>query len=121
MGRPRNKMLPGETTNEYHQRRRVEDPDFRERRRAAIRKCNYGVSLEIYNAMLASQDGVCAICRKLETRVTKGVVNGLGVDHDHATGAIRGLLCVRCNTAIGMLGDDKALIKQALEYVEAYE
>jgi hypothetical protein len=40
------------------------------------------------------------------------------VDHDHETGEIRGLLCVRCNNALGDFDDDIDRMKQALRYVD---
>jgi phage regulator Rha-like protein len=52
--------------------------------------------------MLEHQEGVCAICGKPETvKSRKGEVLALAIDHDHATGKVRGLLCFRCNTTLG--------------------
>ena len=51
----------------------------------------YGLTLELYNALLLSQGGVCAICK------TKPHKRSLNVDHDHLTGVVRGLLCYKCN------------------------
>ncbi|MES0339850.1 MAG: endonuclease VII domain-containing protein [Anaerolineales bacterium] len=64
----------------------------------------YGISLEDYGRMLEDQDGVCAICGGGQI-VTKNNNNGyLHVDHDHATGEVRGLLCHLCNQ--GMVAVD---------------
>ena len=78
---------------------------------------HYQITLERYNAVLAEQGGVCAICRKFE--VTKRT-NRLVVDHDHATGKIRGLLCHRCNCGLGYLKDDPVLIERAGEYLRRW-
>lgn len=51
--------------------------------------------------MLEAQEGVCKICLEPESALSgKGGVRALCVDHDHQTGRVRGLLCVRCNAAI---------------------
>lgn len=72
----------------------------------------YGITLEQFNAMLDAQGGVCKICEKVNE-------NGraLNVDHDHATGKIRGLLCHRCNTAIGLLKDSAILVRAVVAYL----
>lgn len=75
----------------------------------------YGLTLEAYAAMLASQGGTCAICASPEPRGSTGKT--FAVDHDHATGEVRGLLCSKCNTAIGLLRDDPALVSSALQYL----
>lgn len=65
-------------------------------------KYRYGV--ENYDEMFAVQNGLCAICDQPET--AKGKVN-LGVDHDHTTGRVRGLLCVSCNRSLGYWEEGK--------------
>ena len=72
----------------------------------------YGITLAQYNAMLAEQGGLCAICNK-PSRMKRP----LAVDHDHVTGRIRGLLCFHCNTAIGHLLDDPKLVQIAADYL----
>jgi hypothetical protein len=65
--------------------------------------------------MLEDQDGRCAICK-----VSGGLISGsfLSVDHNHSTGAIRGLLCSRCNTALGMLEDSLDNLEAAKIYLQ---
>ena len=88
--------------------------------RCYIRLKEYGVSLEDYARMLNEQGGVCAICGQPETAKDRiGNPKDLGVDHDHATGKVRGLLCARCNTALGLLGDNAMLASQAAQYLAA--
>lgn len=72
----------------------------------------YGITLQEYETLLEAQGGVCAICGK--ECVT---FENLAVDHDHATGAVRGLLCNNCNHGIGKFKDDPALLKAAADYV----
>jgi len=72
----------------------------------------YGFSVAEYDEMLAKQNGCCALCG-----CAPSVDKALGVDHDHVTGVIRGLLCDPCNKALGLLRDDPALMVRAAEYV----
>ena len=58
-------------------------------------RSHYGLTLAEYEEMSAKQSGVCAICGEPPNWGT------LQVDHNHATGRLRGLLCGRCNTAVG--------------------
>src|SRR5262245_46898769 len=71
----------------------------------------YGISLEDYDVMFERQGGACSICKR--TGVT------LCVDHCHLTGEVRGLLCIRCNSALGFCSDDPALLQAAAEYLQA--
>ena len=81
----------------------------------------YGLTPDQYDILLESQNGVCAICGKPETRVLKGKLCELAVDHDHKTGRVRGLLCVRCNLGIGSFGDSSELTQKAVEYLKRQE
>lgn len=63
--------------------------------------------------MLATQGGRCAICRELPGR------KALHVDHDHASGRVRGLLCFRCNAGLGNFRDDPGTLKAALSYLSS--
>lgn len=80
----------------------------------------YGISELEYAKLLVAQDGVCAICERPETQKAKsGKVRQLCVDHDHETGEIRGLLCCRCNRAIGQLGDTHEQVSRVLNYLRS--
>lgn len=68
--------------------------------------------------MLEVQRHVCAICFEPETTTAKsGEPRLLCVDHDHETGEVRGLLCSRCNTALGLFDDDPARLGVAMSYL----
>lgn len=82
-------------------------------RNLAIRSM-YGISLAEYEAMLAQQGGKCACCGATKNPNGKR----LFVDHDHETGAIRGIICNRCNRGIGSLGDTIEGVRRALNYLE---
>jgi hypothetical protein len=81
----------------------------------------YGLTVAQYDAILEAQGHVCAICRHPETHVSSFTkkTRRLCVDHDHNTGRVRGLLCSRCNRAIGMLGDDLPRLRAVVAYLEA--
>lgn len=88
-------------------------PKGREVQRRSSRKMRlrhaYGITPEQFDQMVEQQGGKCGIC---------GGEEPLCVDHDHDTGAIRGLLCSRCNRAIGLLGDDLPSLTAAVTYLE---
>lgn len=87
-------------------------------RSRARRYGKYGITAEQYAAMLETQNGVCAVCDQPEKAVMQGVLMKLAIDHDHDDGHVRGLLCARCNRALGLLGDSPELVKRLLAYLE---
>ena len=95
-----------------YDRNRYQATKLETRERHLIRK--YKVTLADYARMLAAQGGACAICGLPEAKAYKGALH---VDHCHATGAVRGLLCRGCNHVLGHLKDDPALLKRAIQYL----
>jgi len=95
-----------------NQRRMRSQPAFKERARADYLQRTYGMSVHDYDSLLASQDGLCAIC-------SQPPKDGypLHVDHDHATERIRGLLCFKHNNALGDFDDNPDLLWAALRYL----
>jgi hypothetical protein len=79
----------------------------------------YGVTMEEYDKMLKSQNGVCAICLHPETLMRRGKIVPLFVDHCHKTGKIRGLLCYPCNSAVGYLKDNPESFDRASSYLRS--
>lgn len=78
----------------------------------------YGISFEDYSQKAEEQDNCCAICGQRESdRDANGKVKALAVDHDHATGQIRGLLCQACNTGLGKFKDDPLVLAKAIAYL----
>lgn len=106
----------------------VATPEGREKERQRTRKwqhsangkshrkqrglATYGLTLSEYELLLKQQDNVCAICKQI---CTSG--RALAVDHDHATGKVRGLLCGNCNIGLGKFKDNEALVQAALVYL----
>jgi hypothetical protein len=93
--------------NDRRRVRRALEPDYRDGERAR----RYGLSLADYRALEKRQGNACAICRK--------VTRALCIDHCHVTGRVRGLLCRRCNSALGFYADDQRLLRAALAYLQA--
>jgi hypothetical protein len=95
---------------------RAEDADPN-RRRAECKSCmrrrkllsRYGLTEAEYDRILQSQGGHCAICRK---------TTDLVIDHDHATGEVRGVLCRFHNVLIGGFQDDPRMLRRAIRYLE---
>jgi hypothetical protein len=82
-------------------------------------KKRVGITLQEYDKLLKQQEMVCAICKRVETRKNaNGSTWSLSVDHCHTTGVIRGLLCGRCNTGLGMFLDDPTLLENAISYLK---
>jgi len=73
----------------------------------------YGIDLADYEQRLAMQRGICAICGTAPTTIRR-----LDVDHDHATGRIRGLLCTHCNLALGHMRHDPERARAMANYLE---
>lgn len=74
----------------------------------------YGISFDEYERMLVSQEYRCAICRAHQDDCT------LCVDHHHDSGAVRGLLCSSCNSAIGLLHESVAACASAMDYLNRF-
>lgn len=81
-------------------------------------KTKYGITPDEHACRYLDQHGLCAICGDPERseRKTDGT-GGLVVDHNHDTGAVRGLLCGRCNSAIGLLADNIEWLHSAIWYL----
>ncbi len=83
----------------------------------------YGITMQEYQELLESQDGVCEICQRSPEEV--GV---LAVDHDHRCcptektcgKCLRSLLCTDCNVSIGRFNDDVARLERAAQYLRNY-
>lgn len=93
----------------------------KERERDLMR--TYGLTVAEYDEMKAAQGDQCAICGLTETSIhhRSGEPRALAVDHDHEMGAVRGLLCNRCNQAIGLFGDDDVLLIAASIYLQLHK
>ena len=110
---PRNKRSPDGRAfycKPCHNRKGRES---RERRHGSTRsyhlKARYGISAEDAARMLDEQSGLCAICREQPAE---------HVDHDHATGQVRSLLCFNCNGGLGQFKDNASNLRKAADYLD---
>ena len=78
-------------------------------------KRKFGINTDEYDALLQLQNGVCAICFRI-----CATNRSLAVDHHHATGEIRGLLCGRCNRGLGFFNDNTTHLQSAIDYLNRF-
>ena len=102
--------------------RNAKSPDLLDNRCAPCkadqkRLALYDLTATEYKRMLFMQNSECAVCRRGLPELDQGLV----VDHDHDTGAVRGLICQDCNRALGFVRDDVYVLKRAIEYLEVQE
>jgi hypothetical protein len=89
------------------------DGPVRTRERLKGRLEKYAITPEDFDRLMAAQGYACGICRL--------PMESPQVDHDHHTGFVRGLLCVRCNMSIGQLGDTADALMRAVNYLQRAE
>jgi hypothetical protein len=77
---------------------------------------NYGIGIEDYNNIYKQQNGLCACCERVPKPGQR-----LHVDHSHANGEIRGLLCTKCNPGIGFFEENIELLQKAIAYLEKHK
>ena len=79
----------------------------------------YKISKEFYYNLLESQNGVCGLC-KSEFKDTDKNRKDMVIDHCHATGKVRGILCRKCNTGLGLFNEDPDLLLKSYEYIKKH-
>ena len=80
--------------------------------RISVIERHYNLSYGAWLEMWESQNGKCAICEKVFDSPSDACV-----DHNHETGEIRGLLCIKCNYGLGQFNDNLQLLENAIEYL----
>jgi len=103
------KKTKAEIRNSWYHRNKEKNKDHQ-------LKYKFGITLEDFDRMVESQNGLCAICDGENVKINGKIVS-LAVDHNHETGKVRGLLCNGCNTSLGRL-KTIAMLKKAIKYLE---
>lgn len=107
----------------YREKAIKNNPDFKARRELSQRKARakrYGLTLEELNQLEDNANGCCEICKAKPTKTGMASMS-LHVDHCHATGVVRGVLCARCNMFIGGVNYDIDILKEMISYIEKNE
>ena len=123
----RKATMPASTLKKERDRSRqwaLDHPDItRMYKRRTKLTTKYGITEEFWHAYHSERQGCCDICHR---QCTAGPTHpllqkcSLEVDHCHRTGDFRGLLCRKCNTAIGLLADDPGLLETAARYLRRH-
>lgn len=95
----------------YREKRKLEDPDYYRRRNY---RAKYGITLEDYDLMCDLQKGVCYICKQPDSQ-------RLAVDHCHTSGAVRKLLCKRCNLTLEHIENATAPLSEYISYINEHK
>ena len=77
----------------------------------------YGITIDDYKSLLQAQNNLCACCQSPDPG-GRSDNDRFHVDHDHLTGKVRGLLCHKCNTGLGLLGDNVDGLMRAVSYLQ---
>ena len=81
----------------------------------------YGVGIKYFEAKLKEQGNVCGSCKQSVKSKWRGKEVNMALDHDHKTKRPRGVLCIRCNRALGLLKEDSIIIQGLLDYIKKYQ
>lgn len=96
-----------ETPAQVYQRDPIQRKEYQTLKR-------YGINLTNVEAMGAAQGWLCYLC-------DADITNAYYIDHNHATGKLRKLLCLNCNVALGQFKDSIPVLQRAIEYLREHE
>lgn len=96
-------------------RLRAQKPEIKERAKFLKIYMSYGITKEQYNLILNKQNNKCAIC---EIDFSLLTLRQIHLDHNHETGKVRGILCYKCNLAIGHAKESSGLLKKCADYLD---
>lgn len=99
----------------YKEYRKKNKKDEKEANKLYQKKNKYGITKEEYYNLFKSQENKCLICGC----EFQGKIKGF-VDHNHNTGLVRGILCQKCNSLLGMANEDPKILENAIKYLQRY-
>lgn len=108
---PKARLCKRHYSREYYKRHKKKS-NAATRRNHLLRR--YGLTEQGYKDILEKYGNKCAICEKTPKE-------RLRVDHSHGTGNVRGLLCHKCNTALGLFDDNEGRLLMAADYVRQHQ
>lgn len=115
--RYRNRVKVLEYHRRYYEKNKIqrcaESREYQKRRR---RFSKYGITVDTFVKLADSQNNCCAVCNT----PVGDIFEDLCIDHNHSTGKVRGLLCLKCNSALGMLKDSAEYASSAAAYLESH-
>lgn len=97
-----------------YSRERLKIPEIKKKQQELLRKRRYGLNTGEYDILFQVQNGLCAICGNPPEK------KGLAVDHNHKTGQVRGLLCIKCNNSLGLLKENINTLEEMIKYLKKY-
>ena len=100
-------------TSKCKECRNLSSERWRNSHKEEIQIRRYNLTNKEYLNLFNQQEGKCAICNTPQIELKRKLV----IDHDHETGKIRGLLCMKCNHGLGQFNDNPLIIKKALKYL----
>ena len=113
--RLKNKEKYNEAQRQYYKKTKPKKLEiYKTRGRQNHLKSKYNITHEDFLLMLIKQNGKCAICEQTSERI-------LNEDHCNKTGKIRGLLCWKCNSLIGLANDNTNILTNSVKYLECYD
>jgi hypothetical protein len=109
----------------FHRKRKTQYTSFCKSCTSIIGKSwrlgsKFGLTMDEYEEMKRASGGVCEACGDRETKIAKGTLADLAIDHDHVTGEIRGLLCNRCNRILGIAKENMEYLQRAADGLRKY-
>lgn len=98
---------------------------YRDSNPEKIRDCKlrqaYGVGVEYFDAKLREQDGKCAVCGCDRKVIWRGREVRMALDHDHISNKPRGILCIKCNRALGLLEENIESMQNMIDYIKKFK